>query len=130
LNYVFKLLEEINQQKTNTANKEGKVLRTFTMLCSNFKDEPLIEKGFSLISYLRISNKFRESDVKELIDKENMLRITEITGVMDFRIVWKPNIKISTVLEFYNKMAGDKYLTDFQTKIEKILFEYQEDSQQ
>jgi len=122
LESIFKLLEEINQQKNNMANKEGKVLRTFTMLCSNFGEEPAPEKGFSLISYLRISNKFRETDVKELIDKEHMLRITEITGVMDFRIVWKSDVKVSTVLAFYNKMTGNAHLTDFQTKIEKILY--------
>ena len=46
---------------------------------------------------------------------------TEITGVMDFRIQWKENITIDIVIDYYNRKIRNKYLTDFQTKIEKIL---------
>jgi len=125
LEALFSLLEEINQQtkEDESEKREGKVLRTFTMLCSDFNNEPPINGNFSIVSYLRISNKLRaiKKGVKALIDSDKMENVTEITGIMDIRIVWKRSTKISEVLAYYNNMTLNAYLTDFQTKIEKVI---------
>lgn len=121
LSSIFELLELLNQQRNHEdeRDEEGEILRTFTILCSEFGKNLIIDKGFSLISYLRISNNFKRDDVKKLKDKNTMLRFTEVTGVMDFRIHWKESISVQDVFDFYNNMIEKSYLTDFQTKIEK-----------
>ena len=118
LAFIFNLLNQLNKEKSAYWNK-GKILRTFTMLCSERHVKPKLEKGFALISYLRISNNFQKEDIKRIKNEQTMLCMHEITGVMDYRVQWKPNIAIEEVLNFYNEMLEDSYLTDFQTKIEK-----------
>ena len=126
LNYIFQLLEMINQEN-HTKGKEGDVLRTFTIICSPFHQKLTVKsqlpnntEKFSLISYLRISNHFDRNDRYELIEKDKMLSFTEVTGIMDFRIQWKEETLIEKVIDYYNRMIGKGYLTDFQTKIEKV----------
>ena len=119
LEFIFDFLTELNKQEND--NEEGKVLRTFTMLCSEFNKLPQIEEDFVLISYLRISNDFKEANLKEMKKNRLMHSLHEVTGVMDFRVEWKKEASISDVLNFYNKMLESSYLTDFQTKIEREL---------
>lgn len=121
LQSIFKLLEDLNQERNNvdTDNEEGEILRTFTMLCSSFGSSAILSKNFSLVSYLRVSNSFQKKNIDFLKDKEKMHKLTEATGIMDFRIRWKDETKISEVLDFYNRMTAKSYLSDFQTKIEK-----------
>jgi hypothetical protein len=119
LSFIFKLLNKLNKEKRDSQPQKGRILRTFTMLCSERNVSPKLEKGFVLVSYLRIANNFQKEDIHKIQNKETMLSMHEITGVMDYRIQWKENIQISDVLSFYNKMLEDSLLTDFQTKIEK-----------
>ncbi len=127
LNYIFKLLEIINQKTQKERTKKGAILRTFTIICSPFNKKITIKsqlpsEKFALVSYLRISNDFDiDKQKKSLIEEKYMDSFTEITGVMDFRIQWKENITIDIVIDYYNRKIRNKYLTDFQTKIEKIL---------
>lgn len=124
LSFIFNFLSQLNKQ--DDEKHKGVVLRTFTMICSQFGTSPILEENFSIVSYLRISNKFKNQNTDEIINtyKDRMKRFHEITGVMDFRIEWRKRCSIQEVLEFYNKMIHHEYLTDFQTKIERdILLE-------
>jgi hypothetical protein len=119
LESIFKLLEALNQQRYNKENKKVEILRTFTILCSTFGKNIIIKSGFSIISYLRISDNFKHADIEKLKDNTKMERFTEVTGVMDFRIHWKKDILVQDILDFYSLMIEKSLLTDFQTKIEK-----------
>ena len=119
LEFIFEFLTELNKQESDS--EEGKVLRTFTMLCSEFNKLPKIEDNFVLISYLRISNDFKEDDLEKMKQNTLMRSLHEVTGVMDFRVEWKKEASIADVLNFYNEMLEHSYLTDFQTKIEREL---------
>ena len=128
LNHIFKLLEMINQENYRGVLKKerGAILRTFTIICSPFNKEITIKsqlpnEKFALISYLRISNDFDRNKRTSLIEKEHMASFTEVTGVMDFRIQWKEETSVTTVIDYYNRKISDQCLTDFQTKIEKVL---------
>lgn len=126
LEFIFNFLSMLN--KESPSENKPTILRTFTILCSQLgKVAPSIDKPFSIVSYLRISNTFtveteaKKNDVQNILQniEEDIVSFHEITGVMDFRVQWKENTKVERVLSFYNNMLDENLLTDFQTKIEK-----------
>lgn len=124
LDFIFNFISQLNKvpQEVNGVN----ILRTFSMICSPFDSLKACRAlkfiyPFTLVSYLRISNTFTNDDLETLIKskKAEIKSLYEVTGVMDYRLEWKENIEMQTVLDFYNEMIEGKCLTDFQTKIEK-----------
>lgn len=125
LTFIFNFLSLLNKEAP--CKNKPKILRTFTILCSQLNEPaPSIDDNFSIVSYLRISNIFTviekgKNDINIMLEniKEDVKSFHEITGVMDFRIEWREGTKVKTVLNFYNDMLQKRLLTDFQTKIEK-----------
>ncbi len=115
---------------TETLNLKEQIMRTFSIIFSKIEEKnsqnksTKIEDGFRFVSTFRLSEKGQSfiKDYKEFLGnfKEKTDDIVEITGVMDVRIVWKTK-DADDIFAFYNKMIENSYVTDCQTRIEKIL---------
>ncbi len=112
---------------TNELNQSTQIMRTFTMICSKASDDFDLPKeigdGFRIVSTLRLCENAQEFSTTYnhyLTDKSKIYDIVETTGVMDINIIWNTK-DMNEVFEFYDKLIENSIVTDFQTKIEKVL---------
>jgi hypothetical protein len=104
--------------------------RTFTTFyINNNNDDKSVDsyekviscKKYYFSSSIRMHPNYNPNVFLKLYKNEkNIKDIFHKTGVMDFHIVWKPNVSFSELTNFYSKLTQYKYMVeDIQTSIDK-----------
>jgi len=111
---LFKIVNALNSEVLE-------LNRTFSVFCSN--DTNLSIKGkddkYNFVTYIRVP-KDKKRDMEEVLSElKGSANIFQTTGVMDYTIVWRDIVLLEDLFEKYKKIVP--LVTDFQTKIEKVV---------
>ncbi len=118
INNLYEIINYIYKEDA----KEKLINRTFSIFCSKHYEDNQnlqIEENYSFVTYIRVArNNKGEELIKKIRNEDKTAEIFQTSGVMDFRIKWSEK-SISKLFEKYEKLYS--YITDYQTKIEKIM---------